>query len=182
MTLVVEDGTIVADANSFVTVAEVDARAAELATAEAAAWIAESDTTKKENAIIVGTEWFGDTLYTRWRGARTSEEQTLDYPREGVVTPDGRAIASDQIPAELKRANCDISIESLSDPTLTPDVPAKQVGVTQMRRKSSSGAEEEYHYEGGTTVAGTSYRKIVRGLRPLLKPWPVGGGWVERGH
>jgi len=180
MALVVEDGTGKADANSYVTVAEVDARAAELSTPEAQAWVAETDNTAKENAIVLGTEWLGDNLYARWSGCRTTTTQALDYPRAGVVTPDGRVIESDQIPNELLRGNCDISIESLSDPSLTPNASAEETGVTAMRRKATE-FEEAYEYSGAQTVVGVTYTKIVRGLRPLLKPWPVGGGYVERG-
>lgn len=79
MALIVEDGTGLPDANSFVSLADADA----FLTAEGAeAWVAE-DSVKREAALVSASRWIS-TAYV-WIGAPLSPAQALAWPRSGTA-------------------------------------------------------------------------------------------------
>ena len=118
--LTVEDGTGLANADAYVSVADADAY---FAARSIAAWAA-FDTTAKEVAIRAGTQWLDDTYRGLWKGFRTHDVQSLAWPRDNspgyslltivrYVQPqtlaylydyDGFPIFANTIPNSLKRA------------------------------------------------------------------------------
>ncbi len=96
MALIVEDGTIVTDANSFLSLA--DARAI----ADTYGVTLPTDDTEAEQALVNGTSYLS-TYESRLSGCRVSSEQSLMYPREGVCLY-GFELDNDVIPDNLKRA------------------------------------------------------------------------------
>lgn len=100
ITFVVEDGTVVAGANSYVSVSEAD----DIITVnihQSTAWLALT-TTQKEYLLI----WATRTLdqYADWYGTKTDEDSPLRWPRTGVCDRDGNAIGANEIPQALKDA------------------------------------------------------------------------------
>lgn len=98
LTLVVEDGTGLANANAFASRSVVDTILA--GTRWATAWIGETD---DDRDVLIGeaTAWLSRLA---WDGCAKTSTQALAFPRTGLVTRDGYAVPSDSIPAWLQRA------------------------------------------------------------------------------
>ncbi len=107
MTLTVEDGSIVADANSYATLEFVNDYHTERGNT---AWTG-SDAAK-EAAIIRATEFLDYSF--AWKGEIVSDDQGMRWPRKCVKDRDGREIATDAIPTPILRALAELSILSLA--------------------------------------------------------------------
>lgn len=106
LTITPEDGTGLANANSYVTEAEVDAYAESSLTA--ATWIAEADAELKKAAIISASRQLTTAVY--WKGKRATDTQALAFPRSELVV-DGVEIADDIVPNPVKDACCEMAIQ-----------------------------------------------------------------------
>lgn len=100
ITFTVEDGSVVAGANSYVSVAEAD----DIITVnihQSTAWLALTNT-NKEYLLI----WATRTLdaYVDWEGVKTDEDSALRWPRTGVTDRDGNAVGVNEIPEQVKQA------------------------------------------------------------------------------
>ena len=104
MTLVVEDGTVVAGAESYLSVADADAYW--LKFDNPATWSGLSNDAK-EGHLRAATRWL-DANY-RWRGFVQSDTQVLGWPRTGVRDREGRAVAEDSVPPKLKDATAEMA-------------------------------------------------------------------------
>ena len=126
MAFIVENGSIVANANAYITVSEFDAY-----------WIDRGETFEalpaKQAAIIIATQYVD--LNFIWKGSIVSDSQTLAWPRSGVYDDQGRAIANDTIPVKLKNAICEYAKRQLSS-SIQPDVsPDGRGNVTKIKEK-----------------------------------------------
>ncbi len=84
MTIIVEDGSIVAGANSFVSIADTDSYFGDRVDT---VWeSAEND--QKTRAIILASDYITQKYRLRWNGALADALQTLTWPRRGVAVPD----------------------------------------------------------------------------------------------
>jgi hypothetical protein len=101
--LIIEDGSIVANANSFVTAAEMVAYAALRGVTIPA------DTTTQEQQIILAMDYLIDREQGM-KGTRVSELQELPYPRFNVRF-NGYYITGAEIPKELKNAQIELAIQ-----------------------------------------------------------------------
>lgn len=101
--LIAEDGSGVANANSYATRAQADAY--NEGRLHAAAWTAATDATK--DAALVHATRFLDANVT-WQGTRVELEQALAWPREDV-TWDGHDVPSDMLPAPVRDATCELA-------------------------------------------------------------------------
>lgn len=111
MALVIEDGTIIANANSFVTRAEIIAFAALRGVVIA-----------DEDASDVFAIKAADFLAMRepfMQGVRVSDAQTLPYPRDGVVI-NGAIVGNTTVPTAIKTAQILLAIAAHSGIDLTP--------------------------------------------------------------
>lgn len=158
VTLIVEDGSIVAGANSYITLVEADDYAE--MRGNTTAWDALTDDLK--NARIAYATKVVDEYFV-WEGYRTSSEQVLEWPRSGAPDCGGQIIGqsalsgrraygtvyldSNVIPQELKDAVAEMAIElaasdRVSAPALATDRgDLKSLGIFQ-------GVNLEW-YEGG---------------------------------
>jgi len=117
-TLTKEDGTAKADANSYASVADGDAY--HDGHLYATAWT-NASTANKEKALVFATrlidaEW-------RFRGAKLSTTQALQWPRSDCPDPDidGESVAEDTIPRPVVAAACEQARELiLLDRTANP--------------------------------------------------------------
>ncbi len=126
-TFVVEDGTIVAGANSYATVEFGDAYSSDYGAP--AEW-ENATTARKQEALRVGTAWLDHAYGGRWKGYLVDDDQSLDWPRSGVYDPRGRSYDSNEIPNRLKQALCEVAIRFLQGDELYPDVDPDSIGVT----------------------------------------------------
>jgi hypothetical protein len=133
MALIVEDGSIVDGAESYVTVSEADTY---LAARGVAAWAALSPEQKEIN-LRLATDYLQANYAQRWKGYLVDDLQPLDWPRQmvevanaGVVVPIYYGL--DEIPEDLKRAQILLGsyamVGDLLTPTLTRAVVSETVG------------------------------------------------------
>ena len=125
VTLVVEDGTGLADANSYASVAEADTYFENRGNA---AWAALS-TTNKQTALIRATDYMIQAYRPNWKGLRNTDTQALDWPREYVQRIDSTGgygpypsyYPDDVVPVEIKQACMELASRASTD-TLAPDL------------------------------------------------------------
>lgn len=82
--LVVEDGTEVTSANSYVSRAFADAYFNEV---QDTVWLT-ADVHQREAALVKATRYLEQKYRLRWRGARAGATQVLSWPRRGVPIED----------------------------------------------------------------------------------------------
>lgn len=102
--LVVEDGTGLAGANSYVTLAQADTylRARDRATT----WDA-LDAQTKAGRLIMATAYLDAAV--QWAGEINTSIQALGWPRTGAVDKHGRALASNAVPTAVAHAVIEIA-------------------------------------------------------------------------
>lgn len=174
MALIVEDGTGLAAAESYVATTAVDTYVAanyESSHAANTQWTAAS-TTKKEIALRVSTKQYLDTQY-RFVGIRANDTQALEWPRAGAADRDGYAIEDDTIPQRVKDALCELALRYVQGDTLAPDIS----GTAAIESKSVKlgPIEVSTDYAGSVSPVKT-YTNVDGILSPLLVP----GGYVGR--
>lgn len=129
MALTVEDGSNVANANSFVPLTYCDSYHFGLGNST---WIGTD--TDKEAAIRRATQYLSNSY--NWMGYQThGRNQVLAWPRNDVYDSEGYTIQNDEIPSELMDACCEIALQELVDPnsmnpiiTIADKVKSEQVG------------------------------------------------------
>lgn len=107
LTLVVEDGTGLANANSYATAAEADAYFE--GHVYNSTWL-DKATGEKEQALVHATRMLDANI--QWNGTKATDTQALQWPRQDVFDPDdvnGGPLASDEVPQWLKDATCELA-------------------------------------------------------------------------
>jgi hypothetical protein len=168
MSLIVEDGTGLANAESYISVADADTYFSNRGNA---AWAALS-TAQKEQDLRKATDYIGQVYRMRWNGTRVSGVQALDWPRayvsrddinyingEGYVVINGYYYwPSDEVPTLVKNACAELAFRaSVAD--LSPDI-----GQRVLREKVDV-IEIEYADHGPQYA---TYRAIDNMLAPFL--------------
>lgn len=108
MALVVETGAGAANSESYISVANADARQTALGNA---AWT--GATAVKEAALRNATIYMTGAYRSRWAGYRITASQALDWPRVGVLV-DYWSVASDIVPTEVANACADLAVKALT--------------------------------------------------------------------
>lgn len=127
MALTPEDGTGLANADSYISLSDATARHLSLGSA---AWAAAASDTVREQALRRATVYMEQAYRSRWSGQRVNSTQALSWPRYGVVV-DCWTVDSDSVPAEIANACADLALKALSDDLnadLTRGVVRKKVG------------------------------------------------------
>jgi hypothetical protein len=175
VSLVVEDGTIVAGANSWLSVAAALALAVnheyELV------WTALT-TPNQEKHLIRGARYICLKYHSRWDGQRVSRDQALDHPRFGLCI-DGYGINSNVIHTYVKQAQFEAAVRSASGEILIPDLdPDTNAGALSYERFRVGPIEEQLRFDGAKSRV-TKYPMIDY----LLTDFLVDGGSypMERG-
>ncbi len=146
MALTVEDGTGLAAAEAYVSVADADAY-----------WVLrfppvewkEAATSERERALRTATEWLDAQFVHRWRGVIKVSTQALSWPRSGAYDIDGRGVSSSAVPTAVERATAELAAELLVDPaalrpgpTDAEDVEEETIrmeGTTHVRKFRATG-------------------------------------------
>lgn len=103
MTLIVEDGSIVENANSYTTLVEIRAFAlARGVTLSAVDSEVEVQSTKAMDYL--------ESLRNEYRGSKVSSSQSLQWPRAYVYI-DNELFPEDEIPTELKKAQMQLIVD-----------------------------------------------------------------------
>jgi len=153
MTLIVEDGTIVAGADAYISAEDATAyHAARGNTAWAALSADEMD-----QHIRKATDYMVQVYSLRWKGDRVTATQALDWPREGVEVY-GFEIDSDVLPEAVANACAELALRA-SAGDLTPDVTRRTL------REKVGPIEVEYDPNAPTLP---DYQAIDNMLAPYL--------------
>lgn len=160
MALTVEDGTIVAGANTY-----IDADAL-----EAYALLRDVDLPAEKAALevlLIKAMDYLEALAAKYRGSIVSVDQPLQWPRQGVFLF-GYEVETNVIPQRLKDAQAELAIQAVSGDLQVTKTNAesdvKSIGVFQ-------GIDVEFHDPQSLSSAeGATYSKVYGKLRPLLKP------------
>ena len=150
-TLIVEDGSNVSGANTYITVAELDTYAADRGVTITAA-----DEAAKGLLIIEAMDYIESLDYI---GFKNQEDQSLQWARANVVI-DSFLIPVNSIPKLLKDAEAEVALAIDQG-----ESPLEQIERVTQREKVGS-LEVEYSNNGQST---TLIRKIHAKLNKLLK-------------
>lgn len=112
MALIVEDGSLLQGANSFVSVAEVRAFA------NARASILPASDTEVEVAAVKAADYVR-SLRSRFKGSEIIAEQPLPFPRCNLVV-NGFDLPSNTVPQGIKDACCQLALEAAAGVDLLP--------------------------------------------------------------
>ncbi len=159
MALIVEDGSIVDNATSYISLADARTYAA------ARGLTLPADDAAAEAALVRAVDYMEATYYGRWQGGIVAAEQPRAWPRFPVVV-ENMIISASTIPAQLKAAQVEaaVAIGSGVDP-----LPS---GTTAAVTREKVGAlETEY-----AAAAGNSAVPRVVAVERMLRALLNGGG------
>jgi hypothetical protein len=152
MTLIVEDGTGLTNANTYVSEAEADAYF-EIIPAYSAIWAGYSSA-EKENFLRMATRALD--ARTDWEGSKQVDASALRWPRKRVRDRDGLIVATDVVPQAVKDATCELArIIDNEDITTGQD-------VENVRMLKLDVLEIEYQ-------EGTSQQRVPQYLNHVLR-------------
>lgn len=149
--MIVEDGSVVNGANSYVTLEYAN----DYHTARGNSGWTGSDAVKSA-AIIRATDYLEQVYYNKWVGLYVEYNQPLAWPRSGVID-----LMVNVIPEQLKQATALLALEALTDDLLAPIDRA-------IKREKVDVIEVEY----SDTASSLRGRPAVEGL---LRRWLRGG-------
>lgn len=155
MPLIVEDGSIVPDADSYVSLTDARALAANYGLELPA------DDTAAEVALRNGATYVG-LAEPQMCGSRVSAEQSLAYPRTGTAL-NGFTVADNVIPSQLIRAQV-IAAVTYGAGT---DVRANSDGRS-VQTERVEGTVTVTYFNNGNSGATTAITAADDALRPLL--------------
>lgn len=159
MALTVEDGTGLADADSFVSVAAADAYHDARGNT---AWVSSSSPADedKEQALRRAS-YFLSNSYS-WQGYPVNgRSQALAWPRTGVTDAEDYAVPSTSVPREIADATCEIALRELVSPgAMNPDVTLS----AQVKREKVDVLEVEYSNAFTDADASRPILLIVRDM------------------
>lgn len=160
MALIVEDGTGLSTAESYISVAN----ASTYHTARGnAAWAALASDTVREQSLRKATDYMGQVYRARWAGCRYTTTQALDWPRDGVSIDEGMTVIEiDEIPAEVTRACAELALKAASESLLSDQTQAK-LSVTVGPISTT--------FDPHSPIA-----KRFSAIDALLRPYLMGGG------
>lgn len=146
LTLIVEDGTIVANANSYLSVEDADA----ILEVDFRLWEVwnSQDEPMKEQLLMMATRWLDENYVFFGRRSNNDDEeppveQVLQWPRTGVKDCEGNCIADAVIPLELRKATAYAAVWLF---TTDPEEIEQQAGIKRFRN-----FESEIEWQDGWT-------------------------------
>lgn len=156
MALVVEDGSIVESANSYISLADARAYALDRGVVLSAV---DADLT----AILVKAADYVDSFRAQYMGTKVSGDQTMQWPRTGVSV-EGFAIDSTAIPALLQAAQVEAAIAITNGADLRPVGNAAPVYMEKV-----GPLETRYDTRGGRSTLVPRVTAVESLLRPLFR-------------
>lgn len=151
--LIIEDGSIVDNANSFATDEEFK-KYANLRCMEVPC------TQPEREALLILAMDYLFSKESMMQGCRVSIDQELMYPRKGVCANNFH-VPSDSIPKDLKRAQMELAVQANTDELLISQ------SVSNIAKEKLDTLEVEYFNGGSWTTVRTDRADTF--LDPLLK-------------
>ena len=187
MAVIKEDGSIVANANSYADVADADAYQDDRGRA---AWAA-ATTEVKEAALVRATEYIEGRFALRFVGEPLGDVQTLSWPRSSAVYPrTGNAFPNDEVPADIVTATILYAdqvigpgddLETMTELSINPELDDSGQVAVRTREKVDV-LEEEIEYSGAQS--GSAALRTVRPIPEadrLINRWLRAGGGGRNG-
>lgn len=161
VTLIVEDGTIAADANSFVTEAQIVAYAAARGVT-----LAFNTDPEKDAVAILGIKAADYLRIMPWRGEVVDVTQTMPWPRKNLNLPT-TTWPEDAIPPAVIEAQLQLTLLANAGTVLIPT----STGVGYLIKEKIGPIENVYSEKVGVSSDGLP---ILPGIAALLDPWLLG--------
>lgn len=161
MSLITEDGSGLADAESYASVNDADTY---LGNRLLTLW-ATMSTAEKEASLRRGTDYITQMYRPRWAGLRMTSTQALDWPRYDVPRADSPLgyYLTTVVPTEVKAACCEMAFKAAF---------GELNGELGQAKTSVQVGPMKTDYAQGSTAA-KRYPAIDQLLRPMLA---AGGG------
>lgn len=156
MTLIVEDGSIVANANTYVSLADARTRASALGVT-----ISSVDATA-EAQLIQATLYVDRYYREQYQGLKVESDQSLQWPRSNVYI-DGYYIDNDEIPQELIDSEIYAAAELEAGNSLYTNSDGKNVKLEEV-----VGAVKVEYFNSGKTGTQLRFSIIENTIAPLL--------------
>lgn len=182
MALIKEDGSIVANANSYANATDADAYQANRGRT---AW-AEATAEVKDAALVRATDYIEGRFALSFVGDRINDVQTLSWPRTGARYPTtGNDFPIDEVPVDVLNA-CVLyadqvigpgdDLEAMTELAVTPEIDDSGGTVTRSKEKVDV-------LETDTTFAGhASGSTSLRLIRPIPEADRLIRRWLQLGR
>lgn len=158
MSLVVENGTGLSTAQSYVTVAECDAYHA----ARGNSTWTDASTLDKERALVRATAALDGRYSFRFPGCRLEEDQALEWPRLDALDARGYIIDSDSVPLAVKNASCEAALVEIGEAGALSKAQDRGGQIAE----DTTGPLTTKYFPGAP--AGTTYPAISQALARIL--------------
>ena len=194
MALIIEDGTVVANADSFVTVAEYKTWATNYGDPASA----EADDDQVEIALRKAAQYMQQKFRLLWRGSTVEGFQSLSWPRRGVPVvdffdpfftnvnvprsfQDTLFVAENVVVEEVKECQRLLALETFAGgATSTGNLQASYGRQTKREKAGSLEVEYMTGEEGGNTRQTNTYWDAMKIVEPYLRPETPHTGTVLR--
>ncbi|MCD8213264.1 MAG: hypothetical protein LUC34_04330 [Campylobacter sp.] len=140
--MIVEDGTGLANADSYIGIDYADDY---FSTRNVAEW---ANLPNKEALLIKATDFIEVAYFSKWRGERLTLNQALAFPRD-----------SGGVPEKLKKAVCELALKASSGELMSD--------IERLTKKEKVGSIEVEYADNASAV--TKYAYVASLLKPLLK-------------
>lgn len=165
MTFVVEDGSGLADANSYLSVADADDYWSDHGAP--AAW--SGTTSEKETALRLASQYLDARYGKRWIGCRWSREQGLDWPRASVLV-DGFLWPVADIHPNVLVATAELALRSIENGDLLPDLSAGTGATVKKEFVKVGPLASSIEYGAGGSSSHKVFALVDAILKRLLEP------------
>jgi len=156
MTIIVEDGSNIAGANSYVSL--IDARAILIPLGQDL----DIDDAIAEQQILNATRYI-EAFRARFQGWKSDNGQSMQWPRSGVII-DGSSIGSDVIPQDLIDAQVFAAYENAQGQILQSSSSGRSLASEEIVR----GVKDSY-FNTGAVEGSPILVRVNDSLNPLLK-------------
>jgi hypothetical protein len=181
MAIVVEDGTGLANSNSYASVDDFTT----FTTDRGETTIAEADEDQKEIALIKAADYMEQKYRLLWKGSRAQSDQRMSWPRRGVDVPDffdpffrdlsniplsfqdTLFIPENEVPYEVQVAQLLIAKETFSADQ-SSGVLQGALGRVTKREKLGVLEVEYFNAEDGSARQTTVYWDAQKTIEPFL--------------
>ena len=161
MSLVVENGSGLSNAESYVFVVDCDAY--HVAHGNTPTGITVTD---KEIALRLATQYLEARYVGQWIGTRINSTMSLSWPRFNAEDPDGYWIESNIIPQRLKDATCELALRKIQGDTLVADI--SEPGTVSAESVTVGPISTSTSYTGGKSQT-KQYSIVDRLIGPLIE-------------
>lgn len=173
MALIVEDGTGLDNAESYISVADADTYFSTMrgnASEYASDWLSDDTTDAIKEACLRWATRLVDKLVV-WDGSKSTTTQKLRWPRSYVLDDEGDPIPGDTIPDDLKWSVAEQARALLVDATRVDD---QEVGLSSLEVATIKLVFDKYDRIGALHAQAKSY------LTSFGKPMSSGAREVVR--